>query len=552
MKKYLFVFITILQLTHSLEVHAGAAGGGATEFTQIFNNVELGLIAGTDLTTSISTTLDMTKSTILDPIANALITSALNSASNDIMAWVNGGFSGGAPLIIANPQRFIQGKGLDVVKGALGNIPTNSAFGDSIFNTVLSGYKGTNDLPAQIKSLSQSKIPGIVQNSMCEDSQLTALAKESVNNPNNIQEVTTRKKELYTYACQGNPNDPEVAARLNDLSAQNPNLGGWDKWLYVTGGGNAYTNAAKTQVIVDKQVAAEQELIKNEIFNGAGPISQKECVKYAEVTDPYEKPQCLEEQTITPGKTVNALLSKASSAGLDRLSTIMGAGSITGMLSNLAMSAITNGINKAIGGGSGGARAVNTSTTLTASRPIIQDLANDPARKRELVSTMEKQFSYYVASLDKLEATDRAYLADLYAYEARIQPGKTCYDNLVQSNIVTTSNPGFVFFAGRQNTINTTRNSLNQELSKISQARQLIAVTSSRLSASNSSTEIGTIFNDYSTTVDNQKLPDIQAQPTRNGEYTLNKSNISRDTDVTNYQNACTQLQQQQTQYYQP
>jgi hypothetical protein len=549
MKKYLLTFIILMQLTHSLRVHASGAIAGATEPTQILNNIGLGLLNATDLTTSISTTIDMTKNTILDPIANALIANALNSASKDVLSWVGGGFSGGAPLIISNPQSFIQGKGLDVIKGALGGIPTNSPFGDSIFSSILGSYKGTNDLTGQLKSLSQSNIPGIIQSNMCADAQLTQLAKQSVSDPNNAQEVAAKKTQLYNYACVGNASDPQTAARLNDLGKQNPNIGGWDKMLAIAGGDNDAVRAMRARDAVAQKEAEAKDIASKKVFGGESAISQTQCNKYADVVDDQSPAVCLDEQTITPGKTVNDMLSKASSAGLDRLSNIMGAGSLTGLLSNLAMSAITGGIQKALsGGGRGGGGAVNVSTTLTASRPIVQDLVNDPDRKRELINTMEKQLSYYSASLDKLEATDRMYLADLGSYESKIQSGKACFDGLVRDNLTTNDHPAFAFYASRQNNITSTKNSLNQELSKINEARQLINTTSSRIHETNSSQEMGTTFNGYMAAVDNQNLPSIQAEPMRSGEYQVNKSNVSRDTDVTTYQNTCAQLQQ--TQYY--
>lgn len=544
MKKYLFAFIILTQLTHSIQAHAGAAGTMASEPTQILNNIELGFVAGSDLTTSISTTLDMTQNTILDPIANSLITNALNSASNDILSWVNGGFSGGAPLIIGNPQKYIEGKGLGVVKSALNSIPTNSVFGDSIFNSVLNSYKGSNDLPNQIKSFTQSNLPGIVRNDMCSDAKLTELAKQSVNDPNDTQEVAARKTQLYNYACIGGANDPQTSARLMDLRKQNPNLGSWDAMLATAGGDSDAIRAMRAREFVEQKKVAEEELTSKKIFDGEGPVSKTECTKYADVTDPYEEPQCLESNTLTPGKTVNALASKAVTAGADRLTSISGAGTLGQMLSNLAGAALTNGINKSLSSLTGGAQVVNTAVTLATSRPVVQDLTNDPDRKRELRNTMEKQFSYYSASLDKLESTDRSYLYDISSYEGTIQSGKACFDGLVQIGLITTDHYAFNFYASRQSSINVTRNSINQELNKIAQARQLVITTSSQLNASNSSSEIGTIFNNYLAAVDNQGLPNMQSQPTRNGEYLTNKSNINRDTDVTELQKVCAKIRQ--------
>ena len=122
-----------------IKTHAGGAGGGvATSFQQ---GLQIGLETPTkiaNIATAASTGQDMLKNVVLDPIANALISSTLKGTSNSILGWASGGFGGADPLIVSNPESFINNRGLEAVRGSLSQIPTDSVFGDSIFNSVLS------------------------------------------------------------------------------------------------------------------------------------------------------------------------------------------------------------------------------------------------------------------------------------------------------------------------------------------------------------------------------------------------------------------------------
>jgi hypothetical protein len=87
--------------------------------------------------------------------------------------------------------------------------------------------------------------------------------------------------------------------------------------------------------------------------------------------------------------------------------------------------------------------------------------------------------------------------------------------------------------------VDTTKNSLNLELSKITSAKALVNDTIAKLNTSNSTQEISTIFNAYTSTVENNAYPNSQTEITRKAQYIQAKSDANNDTTMTNYQNTC-------------
>lgn len=535
MKYFFFLFFFLLSTITPTQVHAGAAGGGSTEVTQILNNVQLIPINYSDAITAFATKGTFVKEVILNPIANALISSALEGVSNDILSWVSGGFGGSAPLVIGDPESYIRNAGLEAVRDSLSGIPTDSVFGDSIFNSILNQYKNTDDVTATLKNLSKSDIPSILQNNLCTDEKLTSLSVDAIADQNgnyNQADLTAKKTELWNYACAGDPeSNPQVAARLQDLNDQNPSIGGWDTYLATTGGDNAYTKGALAKNIVTESEETKKSVATKELFDGAGPVSEKECLKFDGNVSQGQIQKCLQWLTTTPGDQVGGTLTEALTAGTKRLENIMGDGSLTNMLQGFAVSAITSGIKKALNSSSGG--SLNIPIALPSSRPIVQDLLNDPLKKTQNLQPMDKQLAYFSTSLNNLASIDSSYMTDLLSYEAKIATLSTCA--LASS-----------YYSNRMSRITTAKSSIIAEQAKIAEAKLLVTETQTKLNASDSSQEQSTIFNAYLTAVDDRGLPTYQTEATREAEYTINKFNVSHDTELGTYQTQCAQQQQQQ------
>lgn len=541
--KYLISFLLAIQIISAQSVSAANQVAGALEPTQILNNIELIGVNISDASTAISTNLDMIKNTVLDPIANGLISNMLQRASNDIIAWANGGFEG-EPLIISDPESYIKNQGLSEAKRVLGSIPENSVFGNSIFNSLAQKYMYQgSDISEQLANLSKSELPGIIRNNFCDDATLTSYAMEDIGAAGgeiSNSDLVARKNELYEYACTGDINDPEVQARLIDLNEQRPSIGGWDSWLAVTGGENDYTRIAKGDILVANEVAKSEELGLREIYDGAGPISQTKCIAEAAAQE-GEIAECLKRVTLSPGDVVSGSVVEAVTAGVNRLANIQGEGALTSLLTSLATQYIISGINEAFTSSSDGS---NSTTVTINTRPPTQDLAYDSARKNELVEPMERQFTYYTASLNDLETTDNNYMADLAVYEAKVDQALGCYNSLLSDNLVSESDSNLALLRSRKSQVTSTKNSLQAELAKITEARALLADTKNKIANSVSTQEINGYFDVYMSTIASRGLPQIQTVATRKGEYTRNKADTRDDKQVSNAYNQCLQIQQ--------
>lgn len=536
MKHLIIISLFLISSVLPLKVHAGAAGGGATEITQLVNMGELIPINISDAITALSTKGTFIKGYILDPIANALISSALQGASNDILSWVSGGFGGSTPLIVTNPEEYLKQQGLKSVKGVLGNIPSDTIFGDSIFNSLLTQYKGVGDIEGTITQLTKSQLPGLIQSNLCKDEKLTSLALGAVQNNDGTydqQELAAKKTELWNYACAGSADDVVVAARLQDLNTQNPSIGGWDAWLAVTGGENEYTKSQIVAAVTEKKIEEEKQLNIKDLYDGLGALSEREC------TEPVaggegEADGCNNWITITPGDSVGETLNEALTSGMRRLENIMGDGSLTGMLQGFAISAITSGIKKALNS-SGGGSQYNLPVVLPSSRPVVQDLENDPLKKQENLKPMNKQLTYYMTTLNNLSTLDTKYMSELTSYESRVNQVKDC-------------TPAAGFYQNRMGRITPVKNSLTAEQAKIVEAKALVNNTQTRIDASNSSQEQGAIFNEYLSKIEDNGYPNAQTEGIREAEYVKDKFDVEHDTELNNWITTCEYYRQQQNQ----
>lgn len=529
---YLSMFLSVC--TSNVYAGGGFTGGSTLAYQIIQDATNLGTRASTFVNTA-ANVQDMIKNTVLDPIANGLINIALQQASNDILSWANGGFNGD-PLIIANPEEYIKSAGLNQVRIGLGAIP-QGALGDSIWATLYSQYSGSTNLTDQLQGLANSNIPTMVQNSLCTTDALTARATQDLQSSSasyTQADITARINDIYNYACVGDPRtDTQLATRLTDLNQQDSSIMGLKGLAAVTSSeNNAYLRTMKAREYTDLAAAEQKRLAENEIYFGAGAVSEKRCIEYETTPQNGRPPLCLRTETITPGKAVQASIDKANTAGIDRLANIQGAGSLGAILTSFATTFIMNGINQALSSSSGGSNPNNAPVTVSSVRPVVQDLTNDQTRRSELLAPMLSQLTYYRTSLTALDTTDRAYLADLSAYEVRVQSIRNCPS-------------AAAIYTNRQNRINTTRASLVAELANIATANQLVTDTTTRLNASNSSQEVSSIFNAYQLRVESERLPALSADAERNGQYITAKSDSSNDTALTDAQTTCAQAQQQ-------
>ena len=551
--KLSFLFAVLILSTLSIQSSYAGGGltGGATLPMQIVQESTSVIAKGSTVTNAIANGKSTILSYVLKPIGDGLIQIAQEQISRNLISWIGGGFEGN-PLIIGNPAKYIQQAGLSEVKIALGNIPTEGVFADSIFNSVIRSYKGTSDLASQLKALSTSELPAMIQGKVCADAYLTALAIQDVKSTgkaSNQAAITAAKNKISTYACQGNPaTDAKVASRLLDFSKQRPSLLGAEEILYLTQN-NEFTASIAAQRLIAQKVGDRQELEKLDIFGGAAPTSQKKCVKYAPTYAVGQIPECQEFQTLNPGELIQGAAQKALSGPLDRLSSLTANGftdaAIAKLLTAFALQAITKGLSNAISS-AGGGPVDNTPIVLTARTTPINDLVNDESRKKQYVKITTDQFVGQKDTLDRLRILDIKYSNAITTYEGAILSGKTCYDDLVKNNKLP-ANDGQVrsaldFYQSRLAIVTPKKNRINEELSKISEAIAYIDETAFKIASSNSSEEIGNFSILYTETVDKRGYPTATSLAEREGEYLKDSYDAEHDDALVQYQKTCEQL----------
>lgn len=545
--KQIILKLVLATLTcfYSLQfAYAGGGGtfmgnGGALETTQWLNNIELGAIASSDAITAAQQTIATNKEVILDPIVNALIAAVLQQATNNVINWANGGY-GGNPLIISNPQIYVQNKGLGAVKMALGNIPQNNIYSGSVLNAVVGSIRG-DDPASQLRAASQSAVPSLIQNNFCTENNLNQTAINDVKDVNGNYDQSafaTRKAELYNTLCTGNPNtNPQLSQTLMNVNNQRPQVGDWGPWLATTGGDNEFTNTVKGKIAADKIKTAVVTATQEDITRGGGYVSETKCVRY-EINQEDGSQYCAEEGVLTPGASVQNTVSSAAASGLTRLTNIQGFGSFSPIFLGLLTNMLTNGINQALSNTNNQTK-VNTAVTVNSASANKQDLLGNPAQKDSLTRPMIKEFTQYLNMLNNLENTDTSYLIDVNNYITKLNNTKACWDTIKTDP----SYPAFLsFYNQRKGTADSLVNFLTTEKNNIVIARTLVNTTMTNINNSNSSQEIYQLYTNYTTQVEQKGLPTLTSDTQRALDYRKNTLNANNDNTLINYQNQCASI----------
>jgi hypothetical protein len=541
---YFLSFLTALLLTLNITTtHAGGAGGGIcmtatgpceSELTGALTKVS------TFINTS-SNVNNMTKNVILDPIANGIIAIAQERVVKTITSWTKSGFEGN-PLVIPNTATFLKNKGLDQVTIDLNLVPQGNIYSDSIFNAIVTANKDTS-VKTKLEALSTSNVPSLIQKNICNPKTLLTTAQNETRNKDgtiNAAAARVRQTELSNELCAGDPTtDKALEAKLTSAANQNSSLGGWDTFLAVIDGDNEYTRVTLANQVVAKDKQAKEDSVLSDLRK-ENIVSDTKCL----TRDVSGK--CTEEVVITPSSVVQTSLSNAANAGLDRITQLQGAGALSSLLSQFAVNFIMSGMTDAL---SGSERSANSARITQATNAPSGDLLNDPTAKASLLNPITKQLDNYSTSLSTLRAVDTSYLSATNAYEVRIMAGVNCYNSLVSAypemssdGRVTTAQS---FYAGRQAKVTAIKNIIIPELSKITEANQLINTTRSILSTATSSETISVAFTNYQNTVESQGLPTEIAAAERDGQYQKDKADVDSDTQVETYKNTCEAIRQQ-------
>lgn len=527
--KYLLSFL--LLVSFSLTSHHAYASfiAGALEPTQLLNLAEL---IPTDISTSataLNTQLLEYKATILDPLGDVLIAVAQLQTSNGIINLVNGGSKGNS-LIIGDPRSYADQKGLSAVKIGLGAIASQKggAYNNTLLSSLTNNFKSVS-ITTKLQNINQSAIPSIVQKNACDDTMLSDLAKQDVaveGQPLDQAAYTARKQYFYDQFCKGSASDPKTAAALKQLQAARPNIGGWDSWLALTGGDNAYTKVVQTNEGVAEEVQARKDAANKDLANGRGVVSQKQCLVRAPTDangEAYSNPEsapCISDVVLNPSGLLQDSLTKASNAGLDRLGNVQGWGALVDALTKIT--GLVNGVRSS----KGVTVTVNSSTSNTASAPK-NDLINDPNTKATLLDPIVKVLDLDTKNITDLQDVDQKLLVEVTAYKAKFDAAAECYGNA--HPVVQDWDPATVaLIQNRSGIINGLLNKISDDTKKTNTAKQMIQTTRDKLTAAKSTQEIFDAFFAYQKA--SGAMPSLATLAERKTDYALSKSNAAADT----------------------
>ncbi len=546
MKKLSIIFFaaSLLLTSGADKAIAGGAGGQATLSYQIIQNGQLIPINISDAMTAIATQAQQYFTVILGPIANSLISNTLRTTSENTIAWANGGFDGTAPSLIQNPEDYIRNARINEVRKALSSLPEAGGVSDGIFSALSGSFRYEDKtLEDKMREVSSSRIPSIVQSEVCKEKTLLSLAEERAGS-SDIALVNTEKQLLYAYACQCDPvNDASCATKLNDLYAQRPSLGGGAAWLALTGGDNPSTKVLEASYLVNKQASEAQRLAENELYFGLGAVSETKCLDPR--TDSLGKTYCNKSAVVNPGKAVQSAIELAVNSGTLRLTNIQGEGTLGQILSSLTSQVFSKGLNQGLAALSG---SDNTSVTVAQLTPIRNDLTEDPERKAELIRSIGGDFKATRETLTNVENVDRDYLRAIQAYNSKVNPVKACFDSLLERGMVSSSDSRAVaaynYHRDRRSKIDPIQATIDSDLAKIAQGRELISTTENKINASNSSEEISRLFNAYKQTYTDQNIPSYSTLSERKVSYNEDKRNSESDNEHVGHINSCNQIEQ--------
>ncbi len=259
------------------------------------------------------------KEYVLDKVVMRIATNMINTVQTDMIKWINSGYKG-KPLFIQNPEVFYENiyktevarvtnsllkevGGLrdlnrDVAREYL-RLSTNEAnrFTQSI--TPNYGYGICNNLAIKVNTIS-SKLRGVTASVgvLTEEGQRVERERLAL-------QLNLAQSE-YNANCRGSIKTQNEAQKacLQDFGCS-----GFEGMLSVVMNLGRNTEQGRLSTVIaetGKTTAAKTTNVRDELQQGGGFLSQRTCVKYADLTD-FEiangvQPKCAQEKVTTPGQ----------------------------------------------------------------------------------------------------------------------------------------------------------------------------------------------------------------------------------------------------------
>lgn len=613
MKQMSFKIIFILTLAFFPTItHAQYAVFDAQNFArQLANYAQLGLTYAKEVSTDFSSAITAAQQTsatidqtITRPLRDAMTLVTVANSADQILNLINGS-TNGKSLLITNPQQYLENVGRQSVAANLSRVENaGGLYSESILNTVIDSVREESDIASKITSLSRSTIPTSIQNDVCKEQTLSALAEDSaVDTTGAIDEEMygSTKEFYYTTFCEGDPSeDPALANRLLELNKQRPDVGdGWDILLKKTTTDNNFYKTFRAADEIEKEKQTKIALKQKDLDYGQGIASENLCTEYSE-PDSAGEVYCLEESITNPASALRDAYSKAKTSAFDTAMQAFGSGQGGGFFDDLSdlfgfSSEAFGGIASTIGSVVTTVGTVNTvannlgntatsianrldgttsttgNTARVASRSYTKDLTNEDKTKTTLFASVRKQLNAHLESINQLKSTNASFLAKISAYQTNLESMKGCYDALVRdygTPIVVQTEDGsttipsrmsssdgritsaFSYYNSKTSTNNALTSKLNTELSSTIPATEAIINNAlSSITSSNSSEEIFDIFNNYQNQIDSRALPVINSGTARQSEYLTYDGELQAELSVIgtlySLQNQCSVIRQQ-------
>lgn len=480
-----------------------------------------------NVATQVNTYYTFLQSSVLDPLATALVIATQLQQQNNTINLITGSL-GGNSLLVQNPEQWIKNKGLNSVRINIGDVSQqNGTYSSSILGSIINTYRGSSDLRSTLNSLGNSSIPNIVQNNLCKDTSLSNVAKNDVMKSDgtyDLEAFQNRKQDLFNSLCVGNPSvNIQLGQRLTAVGKQRPDVAGMDSLLAVSFGDNEYSRSVKAQTAIAKEKEAKEEAAINDLNRGGGIASATKCDQpVAAEESGISNIPCRIELITNAGSILNDAFLESVNGSLKNGLEGIGPGAGQNLASLLRIFTSARGL-------------LNPSDkTPVGTSPPAQDITS-PAEQKETSDFVRSPLKAHLSSLNSLENTERGFSAELSAYQNTIQSVQKCYEDLVKDYNNAGGDPRVIsalgFTSGKLTVIANTKTESTKNLNSINTTRTLINDTLVSVSASNSTMEITRLFTDYQKKIEDQRLPSLSSAPRREGDISTFRGDIVQETN---------------------
>jgi len=591
MKKSLFTLslIALLYSTTAVPTYAIGCPQCSTFVQQFIDYARQGLQYSKDTISAYSngiTAAQQTAITINDtvvkPAKTAMTYIAIMKNGDNIRNLILGSVGTNQALLEKFPEVYLANKELNAIKAGLGDIAAQkSVYGDSVLNALV-GQTRYNyaDVSTKLRAANSTKLPSIAQNSACDETTLSNLAKEDIEisgQPLDQAAYSARKQYFYEKLCAKDPSRDEATAQaLQTLTAARPEIGGWDSWLELTGGDNAWNSLAQSQTILATRATEIAEAARNDLNLGGGIRSLTACTGRAQADingEPYStasQAPCISEEIKQVSSALSAPFNGQVVSPLKTLHASLGTGTVmdavfntVSLIQNVSSiaSSVTGSINE-VAGTSGGGTVNNIPVINTVTKTYEKDLTNNTTKKEDIVRSPKTQLKLHADALVTLERLNQDFLSTITYHQGQLDTMKSCYDNLVRSYQDQVSNDPRVSSAykyyggdtcayqqdqnctGGQVVVNNTlRTQIRAEQTVAAATKAFVQDTRTKIDDSQSAEEVLSLFTNYMDQVESKGMPNTSTVANRDGAYIEFKGSVDQSVmqggAIFNYKETC-------------